>query len=475
MTGQAGNVVRDVLYGCWCKGKRIGGGTVPPFNHLVLAALLRQEGFSADFLDAQAEQIPPDRVADRMSEYDFVVISTSTMSFIEDANYLSRLKEKNPGLKTAVFGSHPTFLPEYCLAHQGVDICIRHEPEFILRDLVRLMAAGEDWTAVQGIAWRNSGRAVINEKYPLIENLDELPFPDVSLLPPDIHYFNPLVRRTPYITSTTSKGCPANCIFCTAPAFDGHTYRHQSAERVLNQLEYFASQGIREVYFRDDTFFVIRKRDQAICRGIIDRGLDLTWLANARVSLIDSETMALAHKAGCHTIKFGIESGSQEILDEMRKGYRIERAHEVFAWARDMGMRTHAHVMLGNPGETRETVEKTIEYVLALAPTTATFGICTPYPGTPLYERVRAIHPEIGDGTASDLSRLHVTGLFNEHYTSLKRHELEGLVRRAYRRFYLRPGYWLQAVGEQVRGMDDIKRLSIAAVNVLDFILRGKD
>ncbi len=468
------NVIRDVLYGCWCKGKRIGGATVPPFALLEIATILQDDGHEITFLDAQAEQLPFELVEREAIENEAAIISTSTMSFREDADTLLSLKAANPRLTTVMFGSHPTFMPNYSLAHEGADIIIRHEPEFIIRDLFRSLREGGDaWKTVNGIGYRNGEAHILNPEYPYI-NLDELPFPDVTMLPKHIDYYNPLVRRMPYITTTTSKGCPAKCTFCTAPYFDGMKVRFQSAEYVVDEIEYFLDHRYREVYFRDDTFFVWKKRDIKICEEIIKRGLDVTWIANARVSMIDKEMMQLAKDAGCHTIKFGIESGVQSILDRIQKGYTVDQAYQVFDWIHEVGIHAHAHVMLGNPGDNAETVERTIAFVKELNPATATFGLCTPYPGTPLFDEVSEIFPEIKDGSASDLGRLHTEGLFNEHYTDLKKEELEAYVQKAYREFYLRPGYMMQTAVNQVRGIDDIKRLSIAASNVVDFALRGE-
>jgi len=468
------NVVRDVLYGCWCKGKRIGGGTVPPFALLQVATILKNEGHNVIFLDAQAEQRPYEKVLELAGSLDLVVTSTSTMSYVEDADYLQGFKKKNPALMTAVFGSHPTFMPVTSLGREGIDVIVLGEPEFILRDLAATLADGGELTSLKGIGYRDAeGSPVVNERYPFIEDLDSLPFPDVSLLPRDIDYFNPIVRRMPYMTLTTSKGCPGQCTFCTAPFFDGKKIRFQSAGYVVEEIKYLVEQGYREVYFRDDTFFVNKKRDVAVCEAIIERGLDVSWLANARVNLIDLETMLLARRAGCHTIKIGIESGVQKILDGVKKGYRLERARQVFSWARQAGLRTHAHVMIGIPGDSRATVAETIRFVKKLRPSTATFGICTPYPGTPLFEMVQRKCPEIGDGTSTNLANLHVEGLYNEYYTTLRKEELADLVKSAYRRFYLRPSYWVQVVREQFRGIDDIKRVSIAAANVLDFAVKG--
>ncbi|MFU2207798.1 B12-binding domain-containing radical SAM protein [Solidesulfovibrio sp. C21] len=476
MTSQAGNVVRDVLYGCWCKGNRIGGGTVPPFNLLVLTTLLRREGLSVDFLDAQALQLDADAVIGRLNGVGLVVMSTSTMSFTEDANYLKQLKQACPGLRTAVFGSHPTFMPRFCMAHDGIDFAVLHEPEETVLELAKALEADAPTDAIPGLGSRDTaGQPRLHSPRPFLKDLDWLPHPDVDLLPSGIHYFNPLVHRMPYITTTTSKGCPGKCIFCTAPAFDGNIFRRQSFEHVMEQLRYFASKEIKEVYFRDDTFFVDRKRDKAMCQAIIDEKLDLTWIANARVNMIDEDTIALARRAGCHTLKFGVESGSQEILDGIKKGYRLEQGLAVFAAARRHGMSTHAHVMIGNPGDTPETIGKTIDYVLALSPTTATFGICTPYPGTPLFEEVRKIAPEIGDGSNTDLAKLHVEGLFNEYYCKVDKNQLPKLVRHAYRRFYMRPQYWARFARENLRTRQDIKRIALASTRLFEFMIRGKD
>jgi len=468
------NVVRDVIYGCWCKGKRIGGGTVPPFALLEVATVLKKSKNDVRFIDAQGERISHERLASESTSYDVVIISTSTMSFNEDVQLLSLLKQNYKNLTTIAFGAHPTFLPRNSLSRKSVDIIVRHEPEFVIRDVIYQMKHKKgQWKSVKGIGYKENGKIIINEPYPLIENLDELPFPDVTLLPTNVEYFNPLVLQTPYITTATSKGCPGRCTFCTAPYFDGMKTRFQSANYVVEEIKYFIKHGYKEVYFRDDTFFVNKNRDVEICQTIINEKLDISWLANARINLIDKETIELAKAAGCHTIKFGVESGSQKILDNVRKGQTIEQVRKIFKATKEVGMKTHAHMMLGMPGETIETLEDTIKLAIELEPDTVTFGICTPYPGSPLFNEVKMINPEIGDGTASDFSKLHTKGLFNESFTNISKKKLECSVRRAYRKFYLRPKYIFRFL-LRLRTLSEIKKLSIAALNVLDFIIKGE-
>lgn len=471
----ARNVVRDVLYGCWCKGRRIGGGTVPPFSLLMVATVLKQDGNDVVFIDAQAEQKSVSDIKDCIKGSDIVIISTSTMSFNEDAEMLDEFKKINQKLTTVILGSHPTFMPQYALSKPGVDIIVRREPEFIIRDLMRCMRQGsEKWKEVKGIGYRETSDIKINDYYPFIEDLDQLAFLDVTMLPQGIDYFNPIVKRLPYITTSTSRGCPGRCTFCTAPAFDGMRVRFRSAENVIKEIKFYLERDYREIYFRDDTFVVNRKRNREICESIIKEELDVTWLCNARVGMIDKEDMELMKKAGCHYLKFGVESGVQEVLDRSKKGIRVEQTRKTFKWAKEVGIDTHAHIMLGMPGDSNETIKRTIDFALEIEPTTVTFGVCTPYPGTPLFEEVKKRYPEIKDGTAVDLSVLHTKGLFNEIYTDLKRDELEKWIIKAYRKFYLRPGYWIKTL-RRIKSIEDLKRFIIAATNVLSFSISGDD
>lgn len=459
------NVLRDLVYGCWCQGKRIGGAKIPPTNLLSIATVLEANGYDITLLDALAEQKDIEEVKKIIKDFDVVIISTSTMSFREDATILSELKKENPNLKTIIFGSHPTFMPEDCLKHNGVDIIVQREPEYIIRDII---CNFEDsaWKKVKGIGYEENGKIVLNENYPFIENLDELPFLDREMLPAGIDYFSPIIKRTPYTTMTTSRGCVGKCTFCTAPYFYGKT-RYRTAENVIDELKLIESQGYKEVWFRDETFTVFKKRNDKIYRYMINN-MNLTWICNARVGTIDRVTAKRMKMAGCHMIKFGVESGVQKILDNVKKGIKIGTTKKNFKMLNDIEMDTHAHIMLGMPGETKKTIEKTIQFVKDIHPTTVTFGICTPYPGTELFESVAKEHPEIFDGSSQDLSKIHETAYFNQFFTDFTPEELEEYVRKAYRSFYFRLSYILGWFS-RVKNLDELKRVMIAGSNVFSF------
>lgn len=458
------NIIRDLIYGCWCKGKRIGGAKAPPLSLLYVATVLKQDGFDIEFADAMAEQ----KESFDIKDFDAVIISTSTMSFNEDASYLGELKKINPRLKTIVFGSHPTFMPEYCLSKKSVDFIVRREPEFIIRDLLRAISKKKDWKKVKGIGYREGKNVKINEFYPFIKNLDDLPIPDRGLLPKDVDYFNPIIKRMPYTTAMTSRGCPGMCTFCNVPDFYGGSFRFRSAESVIEEIKQIVDKGYREIWFRDETFTVYKKRNNVVYDYLIKNKVDLTWICNARVGTINKQEMMVMKKAGCHMIKFGVESGVQRILDNVKKNIDVRETKRIFKAANDVGMDTHAHVMLGMPGETKETIKATIKFVKGINPTTATFGICTPYAGTPLFKEVSKKDPSIKDGSSIDLTKLHTSGYFNKYFTKLTPEELERYERKAYRAFYFRPGYVLKWL-TKIDSIDQFKRVLLAGSNVFSF------
>ena len=468
------NVVRDQIFGCWCKGKEIGGMQMPPLSMLYIATVLQNAGHDMDFIDGAAERERFFTLLEHGCDAEVIIASTSTMTVNEDARSLEKICNSSSGARPVaiVFGTHPTFLPRETLTRPGIDIAILGDPEDIVLELIEKMAlGGESWKSVQGIAFRENGGVVVNNARPIDRNLDRLPYPNRSLLP-DHDYFNPVVKHYPYTVAITSRGCSGKCIFCTVPRLYPNIIQSRTAESVLGELELILDQGYREVFFRDETFTMFKKRNETLCKEIIRRGWKISWICNGRLTGIDKPMLALMQEAGCHMIKFGVESGDQDILDAMKKGTTLEDIRRIFRWCNELGLDTHAHVMLGNVGETRETIERTIEFVKELNPSNAAFGILTPYPGTELFDRVAQIRPEINDGSQCDLEILHTANFFNETFTHVDPDELEEWMKIAYRRFYWRPGYLVQALS-RISSFGELRRAVKAGITTLDFSIRG--
>jgi anaerobic magnesium-protoporphyrin IX monomethyl ester cyclase len=465
------NVVRDLIYGCCCKGKRIGGTQSPPLNLLHIASVLKQENHRVTFLDALAEQRTIEETGDPARKNNVIIFSTTSMTFMEDIRFLCEIKKINPSIISIIFGSQPTFMPESTLKEDSVDIIVRREPEYIIRDLIRSLDNHDgSWKKVPGIGYKREGKIILNELYPLIEDLDELPFLMRELLPRNIAYFNPLVKEMPYTTMMTSRGCPGRCTFCTAPSFYGNKIRSRSVDNILSELEMIQQQGYREVWFRDETFTAFKKRNIDLCNGMLDRDIRLSWMCNARVGSVDREMLILMKKAGCHLIKFGVESGVQKILDNIGKGITVDQTRDIFRITRETGVDTHAHMMLGCPGETEQTIRTTLDFVKEIDPSTVSFGICTPYPGTDLFNQVASEHPEIRDGSACDLSRLHENSFFNEYFVQMSPDELGRWLTKAYFSYYFRFSYVLKTL-KRIKSPGELKRVFLAGTNVFQFAL----
>lgn len=446
---------------------------MPPLNHLYVSTILKEDGASVEFIDAQVEYERYERMdRENFAGLDFLIIMSSTNSYIKDLEAARHVKGKSPTVKVILFGSHPTFKQEECLSEDAIDYIVTREPEFTIRKLVRRLTAGESVDDVAGCGYKRNGKIAINPNNRFFD-INELPIPDWTMLPRGVDYFNPVVKRMPYATMQTSRGCPAKCIFCTAPTFYGSDIRVKTAENVIKEIKYLVGLGYKEIFFRDETFTAYKKRNQEICQAIIDEGLDISWIANGRVDMIDKETMTLMKKAGCHMIKFGVETGDEQMLVNLKKGTTVEQCRKAFRDAHDIGIDLHAHITFGGPGETEETILKTIRFAKEIDPTTVSFGILTPYPGTKFFDMVAEKHQELADGSMCDMEQLHTTAFYNEAVCELTDERLQKLLVKAYRSFYLRPSYiykWLR----RIDSFDELIRLTVAGSNIFQFSVTGR-
>jgi anaerobic magnesium-protoporphyrin IX monomethyl ester cyclase len=469
------NVARDLLWGCWCKGKRIAGVQFPSLPLMYVATVLKQNGFDVDVLDAQALGVTLEELETKITEYDVVFLISATMSYTEDADILARLKAKNPRLKTIIFGSHATFLPEGAIQRSSVDIAVRKEAEFVIRDIIKAFVKGDDsWKQIKGICYMDNGKPVVNPDYPYIENLDELPIPDRSFLPKGIHYYNPIVKHDNWTTALSSRGCPSRCTYCTAPSYYGPLYRARSARNVVDELKYLQDLGFKEVFYRDELFTVNKKRVFDICALIKEEGIKMSWICSVKASTANYEMLKAMKEAGCHMIRVGVESGSQEILDRVKKDVKIIQVSNVFKWARELKLSTHAHLMLGMPGETDETVATTFKFISEIKPTTITYGIMTPYPGTEIYRQVLEADPSFKDGTQIDARSLHTNASFSKIFSEIPQNRLEKYVRQGYGKFYMRPTYVFDRL-KSIQSVSDLKRLVMAGSQVFGFVVQGDE
>ncbi len=420
-----------------------------------LAAIVRKDGYPVEFLDAILEELGVEEFGRRVAEIapDIAVLESSTPSINFDLQSVAAIKKYSPTTRTVLVGSHPTvFHRDLIRENPALDAVCRGEYDYTVRDLVRASAPGRDWSEVEGITYRAGGEARVNPDRPLIENLDEIPFPARDLVESPF-YRQGTFRGKKCTTVITSRGCPYQCIYCLWPnTLYGHKFRARSAENVVAELEECVGRyGIDEVYFDDDSMALDRERMLKICRLIVERGVKFEWISQCRVSSMDEEVMRAMKAAGCRYIRFGVESGSPRILKIIKKGITREQVREAFRLARKVGIRTQAFFLFGVPGENQESIRETINFAQEIKADSAQFAVVIPHPGTELYATSREkgwLHYNNWEDFSSCVGMLETPEL------SLKGAEEARI--RAYKAFYFRPSYILHTV-LTIKSWDDFK------------------
>jgi radical SAM superfamily enzyme YgiQ (UPF0313 family) len=322
---------------------------------------------------------------------DLIVIDSSLPSLKNDIKVAEKIK-KESGSTTVLVGPPTSQFSEEILRSTGVDIVARYEYDFTIMDIAEAIEEGKDLKGVRGIAYKENGKIVRNpnREFTSSEDLDRIPFVSKVYkehLNVKDYFLNYCLY--PMVQIFTGRGCPYQCTFCSWPqTFMGRKYRVRSVENVLNELEWIEEnlKEVKEVFFEDDTFTINKKRVLEFCKGYKERGLEISWSCNARVDTLDLETMKEMRKANCRFLVVGFESADNEILKNIKKGFTVEEAREFARNAKKAGLFLHADFIIGLPGETKETIEKTKRFIKEIKPEQLQVSVVAPFPGTELYE-----------------------------------------------------------------------------------------
>lgn len=413
-----------------------------PFPQLgmgYLAAVLEKNGYTVDVIDCQALMISFDEFRTELSKRkpNIVGITSITLTYKSALKIAKLAKEVHPNCVTVLGGPHVTFWDENTLNEcPSADIVVRQEGEYTLLELVQKLEAGKPLDNVLGTTCRKDGKIVKNPARPLIENLDELPFPARHLWP-----LEELRKMEDIFYLTTSRGCTAWCDFCAAVRMFGRRYRMRSPKSIVDELEHLNKTfNATKFTFCDDAFTIDQPRIEELCKEIKDRNLKIVWNCGTRVDKVTKELLITMKDAGCVSVWFGVESGSQEVLNVMHKGISTSQTITAIGWVRELGLTPVPNVLLGYPGETKESAQQTIKFVQKVSPDNLAFyNIATPLPGTPMYDLVK----ENGWLKIDDFDKYDCkTPIFETPTMSMK--ELEEISEKAFRSFYLRPSYVLR-------------------------------
>jgi radical SAM superfamily enzyme YgiQ (UPF0313 family) len=361
---------------------------IPSLSLSYLAGVLQSEGIEVQMLDLLVAQYSGDKIRRKLEEYQPQVVGVTcvTLNYPTAARILKVCKDFDPGIVTVIGGPHASFaLEETLLRAPWIDVVVIREGERTLVELIRALEKGTGFGQVAGIAFREDKRVVQTESRPPIENLDELPFPARHLLP--LSKYRALSAPCNLITS---RGCPYGCIFCSGRRMFGRKVRFRNPKLVVDEIEHIHKElGFEKINIVDDTFTVNHRHARDICDEIIRRNLHIQWTIFARVDTVTQDLVELMKEAGCSYLLFGVESGSQKILDTIKKGVSVDDVRRGVKVATEAGIKVFASFILGLPGESPVTARQSIDLAAELrSEYDAKYGfhLLSPLPGTELYE-----------------------------------------------------------------------------------------
>ncbi len=361
----------------YCLENRIHAENVEsmPIGIYYVAAVLKEKNYDVEILNWQTLGRTPEKIREvlagrRPDVIGFSILQANRWGGIE----ISRVaKQVNPDIKIVFGGITPTFLWKHFLTHfPEIDYVVRGEGEYTFLKLVQCIEKRDfkKIRDIRGIAYRKKKKPVKNRDAESIKDLDELPNP--------AQYFT-------YEHLALTRGCPGNCTFCGSPKFWGQRVRFHSADYFVDQLELIYKRGVTFFLFSDDTFTFKKQRVIEICRQIIERGLNITWFAISRVNFITEEVVIWMRKAGCIQISFGVESGSPKIREALNKKISNDQIRNAFRITIQHGILARAYIIFGCPGETRETIQESIDLINKIKPLVVIFHVLVLFPGTALY------------------------------------------------------------------------------------------
>lgn len=425
-----------------------------PQTDLAYLAAMVPKNLKIEILDCIAERMNWDKFLKVLNikkpRYVVSHVITSTAQ-----NDLRVFKEaKKIGAITATMGPHVTELPEKTLKENpDLDFVMLGEPEITFQELVKTIdSKNNNFEKIKGLAYRLNGEIKLNEKRELIANLDELPLPCQDLLPLDKYVFPFMASKFTFVIS--ERGCPFPCTFCRQPIMWERKVRHRSPENIIEELKLLKKLGVKEFIFHADTFTLDKDRVMKLCQIMLDENLNLRWGCNSRVDTVDEEMLKIMKKAGCWMIAYGIESGSPEILEKCEKEATVKQAEETIRLTHKIGIKVYGYFIIGLLGETKKTIQETINLAKRLPITFAIFHTASPYPGTKFYRQVK----EKGWLTSEKWEDINQGGTSPVDYPQLSGKEIMVGIKKAYWSFYLRPKVILNILGS-IRNLRDIKEL----------------
>ncbi|MFH1249397.1 MAG: radical SAM protein [archaeon] len=435
----------------------------PPLGITYIAATLRKNNIEVKILDSAALNLEYIQIKNYVESFnpDVVGITASTNT-IELAYDISKTIKK-PEITIVVGGPHTSILPEQTLKEcPQIDIAVRGEGEYALLEI----AQNKKLDKIKGIVYRKGKKIIRNKDRKLIENLDELPFPARDLLPLN-KYESVGIRRYPFATMITSRGCPYSCNFCVNYTVLGKRFRYRSVENIISEIDELVNKyGIKEIDIIDDNFTVLPERAEKICDELIKRKYNLIWkMGNGiRADRVNETLLKKMKQAGCYLVAFGIESGNEEVLKRINKGETLNQIKDAIKWAKKYHLETEGFFILGNLGDNKKTMQDTINFAKELDLDIAQFQVFIPIPGSS-YERIIKKEGKIFAKSWQDYNAFGKPIFEHGELTPKLMQEMQ---KKAYSQYYFRPKMIIRKILE-IRSPKQFIAYAKAAMGLLKF------
>jgi anaerobic magnesium-protoporphyrin IX monomethyl ester cyclase len=419
----------------------------PPLNLATLAASIRTAKDDVMIIDLQTVNDQKKELKNAIENFNpnivGITFTTPLASSMQSISQFIKNYDKNIFLMGG--GPHASAEPISSLKNSLLDVIVLGEGDFTVLDVI---SKKDNLHSIKGICFKRNKKITCTEKRKFIQDLDVLPFPAWDLIEKE-KYDMPAsyCKKKPVGPMETSRGCPYGCVYCNKNIF-GRTFRTKSPQRVVVEIKYMLNSGFKEIHFIDDTFSNDIERTKKICDEIKKEKLNFPWVLpnGIRIDRVDRELLEKMYSTGCYWLAFGVESGDQKILDMIGKNITLEQIKTSFKMAKSIGFETEAFFMLALPGDTKKTMQKTIDFAKELDPDIVKFSVCTPLPGTPLYNEW------IKEGRIKNKDwsnfMFHKRGPKIFDHPNLDWKTIDEYYDKAYHEFYLRPKYILKRLAK---------------------------
>ena len=457
------------------------GGTLDYPKWLAYATGVLWEEFDVKLVDAPARKMDKESIIKDAENFepDLIVVDSNFSSLSNDINVAASLKE-HTGASIVLVGPPASQFPEQILHKYGVDIVARFEYDYTLKEIAEVLEDDNGFKGVKGISYKENGKIIHNpdREFTISEDLNNMPFVS-KVYKEHLNIRDYFLSQSlyPEVQIFTGRGCPYKCAFCSWPVtLMGREYRARSAENIADEFEWIKENlpEVKEIFIEDDTFTINKKLVREVCEEIKRRKIDVTWSCNARADM-DYETMKLMKEAGCRLLIVGYETGSDEILKNIKKGVTTGQMKKFTKDAKKARLMIHGDFIIGLPGETKETANKTVEFIKELKPNILQIAVATPIPGTGFYNWCKENEFLLTDDLEESLDNWGAQKCIIS-YPEFTKEDIENYVDKALREYYLSLSYIPIAMNNLLRknGLHELKLMLRAATMFYKYLGRER-